>query len=119
ALGTAQEPTTAASSTPTPDTADSSALRHANGLYLAYVTTPSPAHNENYRRALYALSLGLIERTSIEPRGVAAVNIETDDLTFFPVLFWPIVTNTNPLSEKEQERIQKYIDHGGTIVFDV
>ena len=47
-----------------------------------------------------------------------AVNIETDDLSLFPFLYWP-VTDSAPLpSAKAYARLNDYLRSGGMILFD-
>ena len=43
------------------------------------------------RAGLLGLSDKLWQRTSIEPMMPMAVDIEKDELAFFPFLYWPVV----------------------------
>ena len=47
-----------------------------------------------------------------------AVDIEHDQLIFFPLLYWPVVPGETPPSPQAVERINKYLATGGTILFD-
>ena len=98
--------------------ASSSALRHANALHLAYVTTPSDAVNSESRNGLTVLAEQLGKKTAIVMHGIAALDIEKDEIAFYPFIYWPVTANAQPLSEKAQRKVQNYINAGGTIFFD-
>ena len=46
------------------------------------------------------------------------VDIEKDDLSFFPVLYWPVREDAEPLSDDTLAKIDAYMKQGGMIVFD-
>lgn len=98
--------------------AQASPLEYAGTLHLAYVQSGDPAVDATTRRGLETLVDVLNRRTSVEPAGVVAVNPERDELSFFPLLYWAISPQTQPLSADAVRRVQNYLDHGGTILFD-
>jgi len=75
---------------------------------------------------LDALSLGglrglgaiLTARTAIEPGPPALVDLETDDLSFFPVLYWPIDADQPTPSDVAAARLNAFMRSGGMIVLD-
>lgn len=91
---------------------------YAGGLYLAYIKTGDPALDEQSRKGLAALSTVLGARTSAEPQGVAALDPARDDLSFFPLIYWPLSADQKALPEAAMENLQSYLDHGGTILID-
>ncbi len=93
-------------------------IKYASGLYLAYIQTGDSALDNLSRAGLENLSRALEQRTSAQPAGVAGLNAETDQLSFFPLIYWPISNVQKPLSETALKNIQHYLDHGGTILFD-
>jgi hypothetical protein len=97
----------------------SAQARYAQALHLAYVRTPSSAMNEESRLGVSALAAFLNEKTSMTPAGVAAVDIENDDISVFPFIYWQISSSTPPLTGKAQAKVQAYLQAGGMIVFDV
>ncbi len=101
---------------PVPAEAQESA--YANGLYLAYVDTGDANVNALAETGLRNLATVIGQRTSIEPAGVATVNPETDELAFFPLLYWPAGQAQKTLDPKAARNLQSYLDHGGTILFD-
>jgi len=64
------------------------------------------------------LSQKLTQRTSIEPAAPIAVNIETDELSFFPFLYWPVTTTQPSPSPHAYAKLNRYLRTGGMILFD-
>jgi hypothetical protein len=85
---------------------------------FAYVVTGDAATDEASRRGLIGLNRFLIARTAVEPGEPFAVNIATDDITFFPVLYWPVLPNAQPLPPAVVAKIDAYMKQGGMIIFD-
>ena len=85
---------------------------------LAYVLTGDLQVDEMSRAGLTSLSNTLRLRTSIEPEAPMAVNVEEDPLILFPILYWAMVEDQPPLSERAIARVSQYMRTGGMIVFD-
>lgn len=85
---------------------------------LAYVRTHNARVDEISRAGLDGLSRSLAARTALEPGAPMGVDIETDELAFFPVLYWPIVPDAPMPSREAIQRIDAYMKGGGMIVFD-
>jgi hypothetical protein len=98
--------------------ADEDAVKYAGHFYLAYVRSGNAALDTSTQSGLEGLTQILRERTSVEPEGVVAVDPEQNDLSFFPLIYWPISESTPSLSANATRRVQSYLDHGGTILFD-
>jgi hypothetical protein len=97
---------------------DADAVKYAGTIYLAYIRSGDTAVDATTQAGLESLVQVLKQRTSVEPAGVVALDPEKDDLSFFPLIYWPVSGNAQGLSETGQRRIQNYLDHGGTILFD-
>lgn len=93
-------------------------ITYANGLYLAFIKTGDENIDQLSQRGLKKLSMVLRQRTSVEPDGVAALDIEKDKLDFFPIIYWPVTSSQTSPSNSALKKIQDYLDHGGTILFD-
>jgi hypothetical protein len=85
---------------------------------LAYVRTGDPDIDRLSERGLAALTRELIRRTAVEPDAPAAVDPETDDLSVYPLLYWPIAPGDVPPSERGLAHIELFMRFGGLIVFD-
>lgn len=97
---------------------DARAIEAAAEVHLAYVTTGDASVDEISRAGLYGLSNTLYRRTAIEPGLPMAVDIETDELAFFPLLYWPVTADQPLPSAQAVERLNRYLRSGGMIVFD-
>jgi hypothetical protein len=85
---------------------------------LAYVITGLSDVDEMSRAGLYGLGLNLKARTSYEPEEPMGVDIARDDLSFFPLLYWPMDPREKDLSPQALSKISDYMRNGGTILFD-
>ncbi len=70
------------------------------------------------RAGLVGLIATLNRRTAVETSEPLAVDIESDDLIFFPLLYWPVTAEQAQPSPQAVERINRYLETGGTILFD-
>ena len=107
-------------SCPSPSQADTSqnAIEYAGELHLAYIKSGITQVDLTTQNGLESLVNVLEQRTSVEPAGVVALDPDSDDLTFFPVIYWPVVPTQNELTPQAIRNIQSYLNHGGTIFFD-
>ncbi len=85
---------------------------------LAYVRTGDSRVDEISRAGLAGLSRTLRMRTSVEPKAPLAVDLEADELTFFPFLYWPITTAQPLPSRAARDKLARYLRTGGMILFD-
>jgi hypothetical protein len=60
----------------------------------------------------------LLERTALEPAGPIGVDIDHDEIVFFPILYWPVLPDAEPLSQATASKLDAYLKNGGTIFFD-
>ena len=97
---------------------DSFALKAALDTRLAYVETGLPDVDAMSKAGLTGLGLALAQRTSYEPLEPMGVNIEKDDLSFFPLLYWPMDPRERDLSPAALSKIADYMRGGGTILID-
>lgn len=85
---------------------------------LAYVISGDRQVDETARTGLEALSAALATRTSFAPAEPAGVDPATDELAFYPILYWPIVAGATQPSAIAAAKAAAYMKQGGTIVFD-
>lgn len=101
---------------PAPD--DSLALEATTAVVLAHVLTGDARVDEVARAGLLGLSDKLWQRTSIEPMMPIGVDIERDELAFFPFLYWPITPGQAQPSPEAYAKLNQYLRTGGMILFD-
>ncbi len=99
-------------------TADEEAIAATQLTHLAYVLTGDDRADEVSRDGLIGLNLALRSRTSVEPGPPIAVDIETDELAFFSLLYWPMSPNQPALTDNARKRLNAFLRNGGTILFD-
>jgi hypothetical protein len=97
---------------------DSFAVQATSELHLAYVRTGVADVDEESRAGLAGLSEILNRRTAVEAAVPMEVDLERDELIFFPLLYWPVVEGGQLPSAKAIERVNRYLATGGMIVFD-
>ena len=93
-------------------------LEAATALHLAFVITGNGRVDRMSDAAMKSLAAQLTLRTTIEPAGAKGVNPETDDLVFYPFLYWPVTRGAETLSDTASANLNAYMAGGGTIVFD-
>jgi hypothetical protein len=97
---------------------DAFVIRATSALRLAYIQTGNAALDAVSRAGLVGLTATLNRRTAVETAAPLAVDIESDELILFPLLYWPVTAEQTPPSPRAVERINRYLDTGGTILFD-
>jgi hypothetical protein len=98
--------------------ADDFALNATAEMTLAYVITGNTPVDELSEAGLRGLSDTLFFRTSVEPANPIGVNLETDELAFFPMLYWPITPDQPRPSGDAYAKLNGYLRSGGLILFD-
>ena len=101
-----------------PKPGDDFALEATTAVVLGYVLTGDPKIDEMSRAGLLGLSDKLWQRTSVEPMMPMGVDIEKDELAFFPFLYWPISAGEAQPSDAAYAKLNQYLRTGGMILFD-
>jgi hypothetical protein len=99
-------------------TADQFALAATGEVTFAHVITGDETLDRTAAAGLRGLSETLFFRTSVEPTEPVAVNLETDELAFFPFLYWPITPDQPTPSAEAYAKLNTYLRSGGMIMFD-
>ncbi|NDV98319.1 DUF4159 domain-containing protein [Salipiger sp. PrR002] len=120
ALGALAAPGTAQAQQSQRSSAEADAFAEAatGELTLAHVITGDAQVDDLAQAGLRGLSDTLFFRTSVEPSDPMAVNLETDELAFFPLLYWPIVPSQPTPSPAAYAKLNEYLRSGGMILFD-
>lgn len=87
-------------------------------LTLAYVLTGDEAVDTTSRQGLVGLSNELARRTSVEPAAPMGVDLNTDPLGVFPILYWPMTISQKPISAQANGKLNAYMRSGGMVFFD-
>ena len=70
------------------------------------------------KAGLFGLGLELKARTAYEPADPVGVDIEKDDLSFYPLLYWPMAASRKICRRPRWRRSTSSCAAGGTILFD-
>ncbi len=97
---------------------DAFAQMASGETHLAYVVTGIDDVDAVSEAGLSSLSGALRSRTAVEPGTPIGVQLERDELAFFPLLYWPIPPDHPPLSDLAAERVNTFMHNGGTVLFD-
>ncbi|RBI85685.1 LytTR family transcriptional regulator [Rhodosalinus halophilus] len=97
---------------------DAFALAATQEVALAHVVTGDAELDEMAHAGLRGLSETLFFRTSVEPSEPFAVDLETDELAFFPLLYWPVTPDQPTPSAEAYAKLNEYLRSGGMILFD-
>jgi hypothetical protein len=98
--------------------ADERAIEATSKVTLGYVLSGDQNIDEISRLGLDGLGRLLAVRTAVEPGRPMGVNILTDEIAFYPVLYWPVLPDAKALPEETLAKIDAYMKQGGLIVFD-
>lgn len=94
------------------------AIKATERLHLAYMVTNDPGVDAISKEGLTNLSNILSRRTAVEPGLPIAVDPEFDELAFFPLIYWPVISSQADLSERALAKINAYMRNGGMILID-
>jgi hypothetical protein len=70
-------------------------------------------------QGLKGLGIILSDRTSVIPGSPIGVNIESDEIVFFPLVYWPVLENAAVPTPATLAKMDAYMKNGGTIFFDL
>ncbi len=96
---------------------DAYALANSLETRLAYVRTGNRAVDQVSNAGLVGLNNILWRRTAAELGTPQGIDPKVDDLAFFPLLYWPIITG-DTLEDEAARRVRAYLRNGGLIFFD-
>jgi hypothetical protein len=97
---------------------DEFALQATLTTRLAYVVTGDEEVDAVSEAGLGGLGLELRNRTALEPGAPLGINLERDEMVFFPLIYWPVLPDAEQPSEAALARIDAYMKNGGTLFFD-
>ncbi len=84
---------------------------------LGYILTGDARIDRVSERAMVGLGNALIQRTAVEPGPPMGVDPAADELSLFPVLYWPLDAATLP-GERAMANLSRYLSGGGLLVID-
>ncbi len=97
---------------------DDFAIEATSAVVLGHVLTGDAQVDAMAEAGLKGLGDRLWERTSIEPAMPMGVDLEKDELAFFPFLYWPVTADAPTPSAAAYEKLNQFLRTGGLILFD-
>lgn len=97
---------------------DETILQRLDNTHLAYVRTGESEVDQLSERGLAGLTDFLTYRTTLEPSPPVGLDIATDELAFYPIIFWPVSATAPMPTAAAISRIDAYMRAGGTVLFD-
>lgn len=85
---------------------------------IAYIETGIDKIDATSRSGLKMLSLNVERRTAAELGDPIAIDPAKDDLSFFPLIYWPVTGRYANPPPAAVVRLNEYLRSGGTILFD-
>jgi Domain of unknown function (DUF4159)/Aerotolerance regulator N-terminal len=85
---------------------------------LAYVITGDGEVDRISQAGLHGLGVVVNRRTAAELGEPVGVDPSTDELAFYPLIYWPLLSTQPAITGDSARRLQAYVGHGGMIVFD-
>jgi len=85
---------------------------------IAWVITGNNAVDEISQAGIHGLTTMLRRRTSVENAEPMGIDLEIDEILFFPLLYWPVTEDFPRLSTTAMAKVDAFVKGGGTILFD-
>jgi hypothetical protein len=99
-------------------TADAFVMAASLKTRLAYVITNNAEVDEISRAGLKGLSTIVNRRTAAELADPIGIIAESDELSLFPLLYWPLTAELEVPTRAAAENLNAFLRNGGTILFD-
>ncbi|MEO0994706.1 MAG: DUF4159 domain-containing protein [Pseudomonadota bacterium] len=85
---------------------------------LAYVETGDKRLDRATRAGLEGLARVLFLRSSVEPAETHSLDLETDALDLYPLIYYAVPDTAEALSETAIDRLNAYLRGGGALIID-
>ena len=97
---------------------EAQALKATEKVAFGFVLSGDAAVDDTSRAGLAGLIRMLEFRTAVSAGAPVGIRIDTDDIAFYPVIYWPVLANSQPLAEATLAKIDAYMKEGGLLIFD-
>ena len=93
-------------------------LQAATATRLAYVVSGDADVDETSRLGLEQLTHALDSRTSAALADPLGIDPSSDELTFYPLIYWPVAAGQPQPPANAVARVAAFMRNGGTVLFD-
>jgi len=98
---------------------DGLAMEATRDTRLAFVETGNDEVDAISRVGLQGLATMINRRTAVEAGAPIGVDLHSDELAFFPLIYWPVTQEQPALGPAAVARVNRFLAGGGTIFFDL
>jgi Domain of unknown function (DUF4159)/Aerotolerance regulator N-terminal len=99
-------------------TSEADAIEAITKTRLAYVKSGNETLDKVSHDGLFGLTVYLNDRTALEPEDPVGLDLDKDELVFYPMIYWPIDASAPMPSTAAIARADAYMRQGGSILFD-
>ena len=92
-------------------------LKAALQTHLAYVKTGDSELDDTSEAGLRGLTLLMTDRTSASLGEPVALDLAQDDLTFYPIIYWPVPDTVEPLPDAVRSQTRSLYEKWWHVVF--
>ena len=85
---------------------------------LAYIVTGDKDTDDASLAGLKGLTAYISERTALEPGAPDGIDPAKDELSFYPLIYWPVVPGQEQPPPATLARIDAFMKSGGMVIFD-
>lgn len=97
---------------------DEANIKAVSQTRLAYVVTGNADVDSIVQAGLQGLTLFLAQRTAFEGGDPVGVDPARDELSFYPMIYWPVIPGTPRPPQETLNKLDAYMKQGGTVLFD-
>ncbi|MEM7739525.1 MAG: DUF4159 domain-containing protein [Pseudomonadota bacterium] len=87
-------------------------------IRFGYIKTGDREVDALSEAGLRGLSVQATLRTALEPAPPQGVDPDRDELSVYPLLYWPIYPNQEPPSDSALQRLEEFMAGGGLLIID-
>ncbi|MEO1040726.1 MAG: DUF4159 domain-containing protein [Pseudomonadota bacterium] len=87
-------------------------------IRFGYIKTGDREVDALSEAGLRGLSVQATLRTALEPAPPQGVDPDRDELSVYPLLYWPVHPNQEPLSDSALQRLEEFMAGGGLLIID-
>jgi hypothetical protein len=106
------------SSLPASAQSDEASIKAVSQTRLAYVVTGNADVDSIVQAGLAGLTLFLAQRTAFEGGDPVGVDPGRDELSFYPMIYWPVIPGAPRPPHETLNKLDAYMKQGGTVLFD-
>ena len=97
---------------------DARALAASLSVRFAYVESGDPSTDRVTRQGLFGLTREATRRSALEPAPPVSVDIERQDLSVYPLLYWVITPDMQLPSDGALYALETFMADGGLLIID-